>query len=213
MTKNLLILWILICAAVLATGLAVEAGPEGQTLDPPVGQMMPMRGMMQRMMPDLVPPGIEPESLPAPDSRGAMLVVQYCWQCHNLPSPNMHAAAEWPQIAERMYIRAERMSGMMGIEVPTSQDEDTLVSYLKAHAMKSVPADSLPAPASPNVALFKEYCAQCHALPDPRSHTASAWPTVIQKMETNMQLMHKQTMTAAQQKQILEYLEQNAKSP
>jgi hypothetical protein len=125
----------------------------------------------------------------------------------------MHAAAEWPQIAERMFDRTERMSGMMGIEVPTPEDQAAIVAYLKAHAMKSVSADSLPAPASPGVGLFKEYCAQCHALPDPRSHTATAWPVIIQKMETNMQLMQKQVMTAAQQKQIQDYLEQNAKSP
>jgi hypothetical protein len=34
-----------------------------------------MRGMMQRMMPDMLPPGIKPEDLPSPDSPGAKLRV------------------------------------------------------------------------------------------------------------------------------------------
>lgn len=46
--------------------------------------------MMQDMMSGRLPPGIEPEDLPETDSTGAKLIVRYCTQCHNLPSPSMH---------------------------------------------------------------------------------------------------------------------------
>ena len=45
--------------------------------------MMPVREMMHRMAPDLVPPGAAAESLPDPESQGAKLTVFYCQQCHN----------------------------------------------------------------------------------------------------------------------------------
>jgi cytochrome c5 len=175
------------------------------------GQMMPMRGMVHRMMPDLVPPGVEPADLPDPESRGAKLLVRYCWQCHNLPSPSMHAAAEWPGIAERMFDRMDRMSGMMGIESPSPEDRQAITGYLTAHAMASVPEASMPEAGSPSASLFKEFCTQCHALPDPKGHTPSEWGAILEKMKANMKTMNKKVMTAAQRDEILAYLDKNAK--
>jgi cytochrome c5 len=163
------------------------------------------------MMPDMVPPGVEPEDLPDPDSRGAKLLVRYCSQCHNLPSPAMHAAAEWPGIAERMFYRMDRMSGMMGVESPSPEDRTAIVDYLEAHAMASVPAAALPGAGSPEASLFKQFCTQCHALPDPKSRTPSEWSAIVEKMQANMKTMNKKTMTEAQQTEILGYLDKNAK--
>lgn len=87
-----------------------------------MGQDM-MRGMMNQMMPDLVPPGINPQDLPDPNSKGAQLLVYYCAACHNLPSPSMHTQEEWSIVADRMFRRMSRMSGgmMMNVEMPPSK--------------------------------------------------------------------------------------------
>jgi cytochrome c5 len=162
----------LACLIIGASGAVPTAGPEQV--------QMPMRGMMHRMIPDLVPPGVEPQDLPDPDGRGARLLVRYCGQCHNLPSPAMHSSSEWPAISERMFYRMEMMSGMMGIE-------------------------------SPSATAFRATCSQCHALPDPRSHTAAEWPAVVEKMRANMRLMRKKIPGPEQEKEILSFLEKNAK--
>jgi mono/diheme cytochrome c family protein len=190
----------------LIIGAAAARRPAG----PDQGQM-PMRGMMHRMMPDLVPPGVEPEDLPDPHGRGARLLVRYCGQCHNLPSPSMHSAGEWPAIAERMDYRMEMMSGMMGIESPSSNDRAAILDYLKTYAMKSVAPESLPAGQTPGAVVFKAACSQCHALPDPKSYAAGRWPAIVEKMKANMRLMRKKAITADQEKEILRFLEQHAK--
>jgi cytochrome c2 len=167
--------------------------------------------MMHRMMPDLVPPGVEPEDLPDPNGRGAQLLVRYCGQCHNLPNPSMHSAGEWPGIAERMFYRMDMMSGMMGIESPSGNDRAAIIGYLKTYAMKSIAPESLPAGQTPGAAVFKAACSQCHALPDPRSHAAGEWPAIVEKMKANMRLMRKKVISADQEKEILSFLEQHAK--
>ena len=68
--------------------------------------------MKQDMMSGRLPPGIEPEDLPETDSTGAKLIVRYCTQCHNLPSPSMHTTEEWTEVAQRMFNRLSWMSGM-----------------------------------------------------------------------------------------------------
>jgi cytochrome c2 len=174
------------------------------------GQMMPMRNMMHRMMPDLLPPGVEPGDLPDPNGPGAKLVVRYCWQCHNLPTPSMHSAAEWPGIADRMFLRIDRMLGMMGIEGPSKEDRAAIIAYLEKYALRSIPAASLAASQSPGASLFKEFCAQCHALPDPKNHPAAEWPAVVERMQKHLVRTNKKVMTQEEEKRIEAYLEANA---
>lgn len=71
---------------------------------------------MQDMMGDVLPPEIDPALLPDSQSQGALLLVRYCSQCHNLPGPGSHTAEEWPAVEERMNLRMQMMSGsnMMG---------------------------------------------------------------------------------------------------
>ncbi len=95
-----------------------------------------MKEMMQRMMPGMLPKGIIPEDLPDPDSRGARLVGRYCSQCHELPSPVLHTAQEWPPIADRMFARMSMMSGMMNVDSPSPDDQERIVAYLKQYARK-----------------------------------------------------------------------------
>ena len=173
-----------------------------------------MKEMMQRMMPDMLPPGIKPEELPSPDSSGAKLMVRYCTQCHNLPSPAMHSAVEWPAITNRMFSRMSMMSGMMGmmnVENPSSEERQTIVAYLKANALKSISPDALPAPKSKGALLFKDRCSQCHSLPDPKLHTSAEWPQVVEKMQANMRIMNRKVITENEKKEIVNYLEQSAR--
>ena len=86
-----------------------------------------MGGMPSR---DVVPPGTQPEDLTGPESRGAALVGQYCTQCHNLPSPSLHTAAEWPPVVERMRQNVATLK-----KTPfTDAERDAIVQYLQEHA-------------------------------------------------------------------------------
>jgi Cytochrome C oxidase, cbb3-type, subunit III len=173
-----------------------------------------MRGMMNQMMPDLVPPGVSPENLPDPKSEGAQLLVYYCTQCHNLPSPSMHTAEEWPVIIDRMFRRISRMSGgmgmMMSVEMPSPDEQRTIVSYLVSHGMRSISPGTLPSPESKGAAFFKEFCSQCHALPDPKLHTSNEWAAVVEKMRGYMRAMDRKVITEGEAKEVLSYLGSHA---
>lgn len=99
-----------------------------------------MKEMMKGMMGALLPPGINPENLPDPQSTGAQLLAQYCTQCHELPGPGMHTAEEWPSVVDRMNQRMWMMSGqgmmrmMHDIKTPTDNELQALVAYLQRHA-------------------------------------------------------------------------------
>lgn len=185
-----------------------------------------MREMMQSMMSGVVPPGVSPEALPAQTSEGAKLVTEYCAQCHNLPNPAMHSAREWPGIAGRMFRRAEmmsRMSGMMGgggmmggmammnVEAPTPKEQETIVAYLKKYSLRSVDAGALPDHRSEGAVLFAATCSRCHALPDPKGHTAAEWPALVTQMRGNMKSMGKPVMSGDDEHKIVAYLQGHAK--
>ena len=101
----------------------------------------------------LPPPGYTRDSLPESDSHEAALLQTYCEQCHWMPSPQMHAAAEWPLLVRRMLLRArtvqERMGGPlteeilgrvrllegMGVaRIPSAEEQDSLIAYLQGYA-------------------------------------------------------------------------------
>jgi mono/diheme cytochrome c family protein len=172
-----------------------------------------MRGMMHQMMPDLVPPGVTPQDLPDPKSKGAQLLAYYCTACHNLPSPSMHTEEEWSVVADRMFRRMSRMSGgmMMNIEMASPEEQQEMVTYLKAHSLKSIPPHKLPSPESQGAVLFKDRCSQCHGLPDPERHTAKEWPTIVEKMRGYMKSMEKKVITENEEKQIVGYLSRYAR--
>ncbi len=186
-------------------------------MGPGMMNQSPMGEMMNQMMPDLVPPGVNPQDLPDPQSKGVQLLVYYCTQCHNLPSPSMHSAGEWPAVANRMFRRMSRMSGtggmgmMMSVEMPSPEEQRLIVAYLESHGMKSISPHTLPSPESKGAAFFKEFCSQCHALPDPKAHTSNEWPAVVQKMRGFMQAMDKKVITEGEEKEVLSYLGSHAK--
>ncbi len=61
---------------------------------------------------------------------GASLFSDRCQQCHSLPNPAMHSAAEWPSLVEKMsnfmFIAHKRQL--------TEQQKREIIIYLQSHA-------------------------------------------------------------------------------
>jgi hypothetical protein len=147
----------------------------------------------------ILPPGFEADMLPEPASRGARLTLRYCVQCHNLANPAMHEARKWSPIVERMVLRmqgrgnmGQLMADMMaGVQAPDQEEAKLLVAYLRKHAQKPLDPARYPEVNSPAGESFRLACGQCHALPDPRRHTAEEWPAVVARMQKNMKWMNR----------------------
>jgi len=180
--------------------------------------MMEMRGMgemmggrMCRMM-DTFPEGqVDPKTLPEPDAPGAKVLKIQCVQCHGLVSPGRHSAEDWPVIVERMDRRMRMMSGqgmmrMMRSFRPISEKEKAdLLEYLKRHSFASVEPGKL-STSDPGTQAFARICSQCHALPDPRTHTGGDWPAVVDRMAQNMKKMGVGTLSVEEREKLLSFL-------
>jgi cytochrome c2 len=146
------------------------------------------------MLSRILPPAIEPRELPERSSDGAKLTMRYCVQCHNLVNPAMHTAQRWQGVVERMVWRmrgngnlGELMKDMMAhVKAPTDAEVETLTRYLQKHGQTEIEPKH-PALATRSGDMFAIACAQCHALPDPRRHTAREWPGVVARMKRHMQ--------------------------
>lgn len=152
----------------------------------------------------LPPPGVAPADLPEPNSKGAQLVAQLCAQCHNLPTPLMHSATDWPSIARRMWLRMEWLPPSLGVRVPTMAERFAMLDYLTSHALRVTAANL---PAGPGRESFELVCSRCHSLPDPRVHSPADWPAVFSRMQQNMERMKVAPLTRAQTSDILLYLQ------
>ena len=156
-----------------------------------------------------LPPGVPAESLPEPDSPGAKLLVQYCTQCHALPSPAMHGPADWPSVARRMWVRIDMMAGALGVQSPSTAQRAELLAYLEKHALQV--AATLPP--GPGKAVFVEVCSRCHDLNDPRVHTPPDWPVVVMRMEADAEKMKVRGITHSETVQIISYLQAASAHP
>jgi cytochrome c2 len=151
------------------------------------------------MLERILPPSFAPAQLPEPGSRGAQLTLRYCVQCHNLANPAMHHALKWPVVVERMVLRMRGrgnlgglMSEMMaGIEAPSEEETRELIAYLRRHAQTPLDPKRYPEVNRPSGEAFRLACSQCHVLPDPQRHTAAEWPTVVARMQENMEWMNR----------------------
>lgn len=163
------------------------------------------------MLARILPEWLTPSQLPEPQSPGARLTALYCVQCHHLPNPAMHDAQRWDRVVQRMLPRMQGqgnmgrlMSEMMvgpgagadadaarPLAAPTTAEAQAIVAYLQRHAMPVAGPALAAALDTPEGRMFERACAQCHALPDPRRHSADAWPTVVRRMESNMQWMNR----------------------
>ena len=208
-------------AACLAPSIAASAGEpasgERTILAGGMGMMGGMgmhRDMMQGMMGGMLPPGLDPARLPESDSSGAHLLRQFCMQCHNLPGPGLHTAAEWPQVLGRMNMRmrmmGEMMGGMMGVVAPDPVQLKILLGYLQRHAQKPIDAAAYPDLDTPPGLAFGTTCMQCHALPDPRQHTAHEWPSVVARMRGHMAAMGKIVPDETTTNEIVDFLQRHS---
>jgi len=172
-----------------------------------------MKQMMQQMMGNILPPGIGPASLPAPKSKGAKLLDQYCDQCHNLPGPGMHIASEWPPLVALMNQRMQMLSGhgMKDIRAPSEKELQKIVTYLKKYAQEPIDKAKYPDLSTPAGRNFQKTCTQCHALPDPKQHTRDEWPSVVGLMVHNMVKMDKIVPKERIQEEIIAFLQRHAK--
>jgi hypothetical protein len=152
----------------------------------------------------LPPPGITPADLPDPTSPGAQAVVRYCAQCHELPSPLMHSATDWPSVVRRMWLRMERLPAGLEVAVPTEGGRAATLAYLTANALK---VSDVTLAAGPGRDDYIRICSRCHALPDPRVHSPQDWLTVYLRMEQNMERMNVQPATQDEGTRILTYLQ------
>lgn len=152
----------------------------------------------------LPPPGIAPADLPDPGSPGAQLLATHCAQCHDLPTPLMHSATDWPGVARRMWLRMDRLPEGMAVAVPDQSARSMLLSYLTANAL---PITAATLPEGPGRETFEAICSRCHALPDPRVHAPEDWLTVYLRMERNMERMNVVPATRPETEAILGYLQ------
>lgn len=200
--------------ALVVTALVVACQPRAPESDQSLGAQgpsLPQKDQKDQLILEtakiaLPPEGIQPGDLPEPASHEAGLVVMYCGQCHAFPTPTMHAAVDWPQIVRRMWLRMERLPDTFRIQVPELGDRIALVNYLVANALR-VSGGALPS--GPGRQEFSATCSRCHALPDPRSHTAQDWPSVFMRMERNMERMKVSAPGPTESQQIVTYLQAN----
>jgi hypothetical protein len=179
-----------------ACGAALAAAAEVGVPDAPEiaqAQALWAKSPHGRMLERILPPVVQPEQLPEPQSEGARLTVRYCVQCHYLPNPHMHAANRWKPVVERMVWRmqgkgnlGEVMKEMMAdVRAPAPGEVATLTLYLQKHGQKEIDPPH-PALATTAGQIYDLACSQCHSLPDPRRHTAREWPAVVDRMKRHM---------------------------
>ncbi|MCL4864452.1 MAG: hypothetical protein KJZ47_01080 [Gemmatimonadales bacterium] len=158
----------------------------------------------------LPPPGIAPGDLPEPNSAGAVLVKTHCAQCHDLPTPAMHSATDWPGVVRRMWLRMDRLPSEFSVAIPDQGARNTMLTYLTANALQ---VSGATLPAGEGRETFAVICSRCHALPDPKIHSAQDWLAVFLRMEQNMTRMNVSQATPAETQQILGYLQAVSGAP
>jgi cytochrome c5 len=151
----------------------------------------------------LPPEGLTADRLPDPGSPGTQLLARYCTQCHALPSPAMHGAVDWPAVARRMWVRIDMMHGELGVRSPSEAERMQVLTYLTSHALQ-VTENLRP---GAGMDAFRTVCTRCHMLPDPRAHSSADWPTVVMRMERNMERMRVPGVTHDQTQAIIGYLQ------
>lgn len=185
--------WPVLLALVACTAPAAPVeGPTGNEVDR--ARYLWSRSPHGRMLERILPPSVVPRQLPEPGSEGAKLIARYCVQCHYLPNPEMHTADKWATTVVRMVWRMQGngnlgalMRDMMdNIEAPTDREIAVLTRYLQKHGQKEMDP-SHPALRTPAGTMYSIACTQCHALPDPRRHTASEWPGIVERMKGHME--------------------------
>ncbi len=196
------------CILVLALGVSCQpppGGPGADTAQQTADALTPADALLLATAKVGLPPaGITAADLPDPSTPGATLIANYCAQCHELPSPTMHSATDWPSVVRRMWLRMERLPTGMAIQLPDEGGRATMLTYLTGHALQ---VSGATLPAGRGRAEFSSICSRCHALPDPRVHSAQDWLAVFLRMERNMERMNVRPPTREETTEILAYLQ------
>ena len=195
---------VLVCVLAVV-GCQPREAPQQTTQSPPAATV---DGINQQLIlaaaeVALPPPGIAPGDLPSPESEGARHIAAFCTSCHNLPSPTIHSATDWPSVVRRMWLRMDRLPPSFGVKIPTMRQRQAMLDYLIANALK-VSGANLPQGAGRGT--FSQVCSRCHALPDPRNHSPADWPAVVLRMEQRMDQMKVDRPSPDSTQQILLYL-------
>lgn len=74
---------------------------------------------------------IDPALLPEPESPGAQVLRTQCAQCHAVPDPKAHTAAEWPAVVRRMVAHTNARLRVQRLDGASLEAVD---AYLKTHA-------------------------------------------------------------------------------
>ena len=161
-----------------------------------------------------IPSGINPVDLPDAKSRGATLLALYCVQCHELPPPAMHTAAEWQKVIDRMktLLQSRRGGMLMRIITPPKKDWGVLKNYLGTHAQVPLDEKQISDLDTPAGKAFQTTCSQCHAAPSPATHTSNEWPRVVLRMKSHIIKMGKSMPNQDSLMQIIKYLQNHSKA-
>lgn len=152
----------------------------------------------------LPPEGVRREDLPDPVSEGARLVDRYCSECHGLPTPQTHSAADWPPVVRRMWLRIEGVDASYAVSAPASAERAALLRYLMEHALS---ARRTALPDGPGRDQFVAICGRCHELPATDSHSAEDWGAVVARMGTLMETMVGEALPPEEVSAITGYLQ------
>ena len=63
---------------------------------------------------------------------------------------------------------------------------------------------------SPSAQLLLAKCSGCHAAPHPRVHSAAMWPSVVHRMQMQIQLRAMAPLTDDEMTMLIDYLQANA---
>jgi mono/diheme cytochrome c family protein len=100
--------------------------------------------------------------------------------------------------------------GMTAVHVPSAAEQDNIVTYLQEHALRPAGEQPAESPETPELALFRQTCSRCHALPDSASHAPDEWPSVVERMRKNMENMARPGISDQERDAIVRYLQEHA---
>jgi cytochrome c5 len=93
------------------------------------------------------------------------------------------------------------------------RDWNLIETYMKNNAQHGLSPKAQQVLAAAGGQSFKTTCSQCHAIPDPKQHTAQEWPRVVVRMKANMRQAHKHIPDSKTTEEIVAFLQGHSKAP
>ena len=81
----------------------------------------------------------------------------------------------------------------------------------RSASLPAIPAESMPERSSSGAQLVASYCGRCHGIPDPATHRAADWPSVVERMLQNMRSSGVSLPDSSETQAILAYLRAHAR--